>query len=67
MQDAIENVIRAYNKDQAREAKMIVELLSALAVGAAARQRMMEDIARAASGTAAPQESVVDGAAAKMQ
>lgn len=49
MQDAIENVIRAYNKDQAREAKMIVELLSALAVGAAARQRMMQDIAKAAT------------------
>ena len=49
MQDAIENVIRAYNKDQAREAKMIVDLLSALAVGAAARHRMMHDIAKAAT------------------
>jgi hypothetical protein len=67
MQDAIENVIRAYNKDQAREAKMIVELLSALAVGAAARQRMMEDIARAAAANAGPKESQSEPASTQMQ
>lgn len=47
MQREIESLLAAYLADRDREARLVQELLTALAVGSAARQRMLHDIAAA--------------------
>ncbi len=44
MQREIEALLKAYVEDSGREARLIQNVLTALAVGAAARQRMIADI-----------------------
>ena len=44
MQHEIEALLKAYVEDSSREARLVQNVLTALAVGAAARQRMIEDI-----------------------
>lgn len=44
MQREIEALLLAYSDDRNRETQMLQNLLSALAVGAAARQRMVRDL-----------------------
>ena len=44
MQREIEALLKAYVEDSGREARLIQNVLAALAVGAAARQRMIADI-----------------------
>jgi hypothetical protein len=44
MQREIEALLKAYVEDRQREGKLVTELLTALAVGAASRRQMMEDI-----------------------
>ena len=44
MQREIEALLKAYVEDSGREARLIQDVLTALAVGAAARQRMIADI-----------------------
>ncbi len=53
MQREIEALLSAYLTDRNKETRMIQELLTALAVGAAARQRMLRDLAAAINGDAA--------------
>jgi hypothetical protein len=54
MQREIEALLKAYVEDSSREARLVQNVLTALAVGAAARQRMIEDIQTAVGiGTAA--------------
>lgn len=52
MQREIEALLSAYLADRNKETKMIQELLTALAVGAVARQRMFRDLAVAINGEA---------------
>ena len=47
MQREIEELLRRFHLEQRREQKLINDLLAAMAVGAAARQRMIQDIANA--------------------
>ena len=60
MQREIEALLKAYVEDSSRESRMVQNVLTAMAVGAAARQRMIEDI-QAAVGVdlATPQPSGV--------
>lgn len=47
MQREIEELLRTFHLEQRREQKLINDVLAAMAVGAAARQRMIRDIANA--------------------
>ena len=47
MQREIEALLKAYVEDRQREGKLVTDLLTAIAVGAASRRQMMEDIATA--------------------
>lgn len=49
MQREIEDLLVAYIADRNREARLVQDLLAALAVGSVARQRMIEAVATAAS------------------
>lgn len=54
MQREIEALLKAYVEDSSREARLVQNVLTAMAVGAAARQRMIEDIQAAAGFAIAP-------------
>ena len=45
MQREIEALIRAYHEEQARETRLIQDVLAALAVGASSRRLMIEELA----------------------
>lgn len=47
MQAQIENLLLAYKAEQGREEKLLVQILSALAVGSEVRQRMVRDMSQA--------------------
>ena len=47
MQREIEALLKAYLQDRSREARLIQDVLTALAVSSAARQRMVEEMATA--------------------
>ncbi len=47
MQREIEALLKAYVEDSSREARLVQNVLTALAVGAAARQRMFEELQKA--------------------
>ena len=49
MQHEIEALLRAWSQEQRREAQLLQTLLAAISLNAAARQRMLEDIASAAA------------------
>ena len=44
MQDKFEELLRAYLADKDRESRLIVDVLSSLAVGASHRQEMIDEI-----------------------
>ena len=47
MQREITALLRAYLEDKQRETKLVQDFLSALAVNAAGREKMLEDLAKA--------------------
>jgi hypothetical protein len=49
MQQEIEALLKAWSQEQRREARLLQTLLAAVSLNAAARQRMIEDIASAAA------------------
>jgi hypothetical protein len=49
MQQEIETLLKAWSREQRREAQLLQTLLAAISLNAAARQRMLEDIASAAA------------------
>lgn len=53
MQREIEALLAAYLADRNKEAQIVLDLMTALAVGSAGRQRMMQELA-AAVGAAPP-------------
>ncbi len=58
MQREIEALLSAYLMERTKEAQVVQELLTALAVGASGRQRMMQELAAAVGATQASQPSV---------
>jgi 5,10-methylene-tetrahydrofolate dehydrogenase/methenyl tetrahydrofolate cyclohydrolase len=49
MQREIEALLKAWSQEHRREAQLLQTLLAAISLNAAARQRMLEDIASAAA------------------
>ena len=49
MQQEIEALLKAWSQEQRQEAQLLQTLLAAISLNAAARQRMIEDIASAAA------------------
>jgi hypothetical protein len=62
VQREIEELLRTFHLEQRREQKLINDVLAAMAVGAAARQRMVQDIANAVLEAISDNESVAAGA-----
>lgn len=59
MQREIEALLSAYLTERNKEAQVVQELLTALAVGAAGRQRMMQELAAAVGTVATTSQSCV--------
>ena len=53
MQREIEALLNAYLQDRSQEARLVQDLLTALAVGSAARHRMVQELASAVGQTTA--------------
>ena len=58
MQREIEALLKAYVEDSSREARLVQNVLTALAVGAAARQRMLLEL-QAAVGLEKPEPAAI--------
>lgn len=61
VQREIEELLRTFHLEQRREQKLINDVLAAMAVGAAARQRMIQDIANAVLEAMSPNTSLAAG------
>lgn len=59
MHHEIENLLRAYIEEANRESRLIQDVLTALATGSAARQRMVRDLSNAAIQASTPRNSTL--------